>query len=436
MVDAFNFIKWHYMFHGGRVLFLSILVFALRLGQSFIQCFQAIWIWLSCFMMYTLFKRKRYDIFVALVTVTCFGSLSMRGLIDSVFWYTASVIFFWPILPMTIGFLLWKKGLTNKKTTFGCALAFFIAAFSEEQWAVAIICAFVILFVWDVISKDVVKAKNVVYISGVTGALIELLAPGNFVRVDETSFYDMGFISKILFKTPLIFDVNFDLSNGVEILLLGFTVLVVISALMIGRKRKILIATNIIISLLLLLVGFVNINASVKLCVRIVYAVFIAFEIGGYFITKKKIFNFAFFIGAIATQGMMVMAPNEPSRIVMPFQLIFIILILDILTNESDIWKSKLYRFIFGVIIIAAIVNIGYITYGYYKNIEVNEFNKKAFEAASEQYAKGQKIEKINLKRKEDDRFSSVMPYQEGREYLIPFYESYYEIEDVEFVWK
>ena len=152
-------------------------------------------------MMYALFKRKSYDVFATLATVMCFGSLSIRGLIDSVFWYTASVIYFWPILPMTIGFLLWKKGLTNKKTTFGCAFAFFVAAFSEEQWAVSVIVAFVILFVWDVIRKDIVKAKCVVYLSGVTGALIELLAPGNFVRADETRFYDMGFVSKVLFKT-------------------------------------------------------------------------------------------------------------------------------------------------------------------------------------------------------------------------------------------
>lgn len=87
------------------------------------------------------------------------------------------------------------------KRRFGCAFAFFVASFSEEQWAVSVIVAFAILFVWDVIRKDIVKAKCVVYISGVIGALIELLAPGNFVRADETNFYDMGFISKVLFKT-------------------------------------------------------------------------------------------------------------------------------------------------------------------------------------------------------------------------------------------
>lgn len=226
------------------------------------------------------------------------------------------------------------------------------------------------------------------------------------------------------------------MSNGVEILLLGFTVLVAISALTIGRKRKILILADVIISLLLLFAGFANINGSIKLCVRIVYAVFIAAVIGRYLITRKKIFSFAFFIGAIATQGMMVMAPNEPSRTIMPFQLIFIILILDILIGESDIWQAKLYRIMFSIMIMAAIVNIGYITYGYYENIEVNEFNKKALEAASDQYAKGEKIEKIYLKKKRDDKFSSVMPYQEGREYLIPFYESYYEIEGIEFIWE
>lgn len=57
--DLSAYLKLHYLHWGGRVLFLSLLIPALRTGVGFIQCLQATIFWLICLTCYLLLRRKK-----------------------------------------------------------------------------------------------------------------------------------------------------------------------------------------------------------------------------------------------------------------------------------------------------------------------------------------------------------------------------------------
>ncbi len=57
--DLLAYLKLHYLHWGGRVLFFSLLIPALRTGVGFIQCLQATIFWLICLTCYLLLRRKK-----------------------------------------------------------------------------------------------------------------------------------------------------------------------------------------------------------------------------------------------------------------------------------------------------------------------------------------------------------------------------------------
>ena len=142
--SVLHFLRWHYLNHGGRILyfFFEIIMFKTG-GTALIQIVQAVII-----IMISILSGK-----IVAASIKCeewqsvslclvmYGTLCLRSVRDSVYWYTASVIYVWPLLPM-LG-CIWLTILMRRKETLlrRCLAVFlaFMAAFSQEQTSVLMI---------------------------------------------------------------------------------------------------------------------------------------------------------------------------------------------------------------------------------------------------------------------------------------------------------
>ena len=72
------------------------------------------------------------------LTMILYGTIHIKSLRDGVYWYSASVLYVWPMLPFLGSIFLYlcneEKETGTKKAA--CILLTFLAAFSQEQIAV------------------------------------------------------------------------------------------------------------------------------------------------------------------------------------------------------------------------------------------------------------------------------------------------------------
>lgn len=198
--DILYFLYKHYMTHGGRVLYFFIEIILGRVDIWALRIVQSVVVF---FIMYIIIRYNEYNVFSALTAVILYLSLPLSIVSDGMYWFTASVLYVFPMLPFLVGSLLFHKTVFKEELSvcekWVMYISLFFASFSQEQISCAIvfvatICALVRFWLLRSTKSDF-KLKEEV-ITGLlliyAGFLILTLCPGSYARasVNKVPFFE------------------------------------------------------------------------------------------------------------------------------------------------------------------------------------------------------------------------------------------------------
>ena len=435
ITDLCRFMKWHYLSWGGRVLFLSLLTLALRIGEQFLQIFQPLIIWGLCLCIYELIKRKEYDWIAAVLSVLVLGSIGRMAAVDGIYWYTASCLYVWPFLVFFRVILLLHRTKRAQNKKFAAILILtFIAGFSQEQVAVIVVISLggaVILkrLLHEHVDRQLLFATT----AGTLGALIVIFAPGNFVR--SAAYADLSSLSlfeKVIINTARIFIKVFDRSNFAVILL--WLIVLQLLGFSLGKEEKIpfakyLKSLNILSSIVFLAVWVFCYSILFKLCIFFTISGLLLAENVLYYLIRKDTLPLALLAGAICSLGMMVFAPSFDGRSSIPFFVVVNLLEVNVLREElfhvRYHWTVQIVPIFLCMV---TLTNLLYLTIGLYRNREVNLINHVKLIENSKLTDLGEQVPTVQLYRVPDDRFTVTMPYWPDGEKIDSWLRHYYKL--------
>lgn len=133
-------------------------------------------------------EREQDLIRMGMVLFACLDVLCLR---ETVFWITGMMNYLFPAVVFLLGYLLFLKSRSGELKGMGLALYFavcLLAASSVEQFALMFIGMMTLHHGHDLLRKKRIPAYEwCAYSLALAGLAALLLAPGNFVRVDEQS---------------------------------------------------------------------------------------------------------------------------------------------------------------------------------------------------------------------------------------------------------
>lgn len=451
ILDIINFLKLHYQIWGGRVLYFFIEILLLRIDISAYRIFQSI---ITVMIFYTIYKiiAKKFNInnwIIAAFCVLCYGIFEINVLRGGIYWITASVLYFVPLLP----FLLYVYLYDGKNKKIICAILIFLSTWSQEQISVLALSYVSLYLIYNYfIEKKKNKVDIIMFIIAMLGFAILMLAPGSRVRMGTTSdFYNLTLIGKITTNLPVIINKNF----GESTKLFSFSFLlsciyIIYEYRKIGKFKK--IADISLISTIIILLGmifksegyftylmFFNDNIIFKISIMILFLIqflLILIVVVMYFYKKNDIKIIYLIIGALASQCAMIMAPYFPDRSVIMFEIIGFLLMSYCF---CDIFKNKKINpyYIFIPFMIISLFNFSKILYGYYKNNDEKTYNDKVLIDVSKRIKSGEDIKFVKLKKLEDLTYGIEEPYLEEFSYIKIYMKYYYDLpNDIEFIYE
>ena len=430
--DFFNFMAWHYNNWGGRVLFYGLFVLISKFGENALQMFQAVIIFLIVFIMYKIIERKKYDFRASLLCICLFCSISIKSAVDGIYWYAASAGYVWPFLFVMLMIYILKKEKYNERKFFIIgSISSFFAGFSHEQVAVGVVVflLFYIFFKYKYY-KETNKRLLIITIFGFAGALIELLAPGNFVRSDSNiDFYSLSIVQKIIINLPKILNINFNKSNLLWVVILSVG-LVYISRCI---QKNILKLYNLLLSVLLIFAAFNDTISYASIIISLLFIFSFVVEFIIYSKNKNDFIDICSLFSAIAMEGMLIVAPSISARQEIPFLFMFFICVENIYCDILDDSRI-LIQFVFVLLAIASFFNYGTIIKGFWENKKINEINRNKLQEKAALIKAGNEINSIILYRLPNDDFTSQMPYQQ--DFISYWVKNYYELPSgINFIW-
>ena len=448
--DIFEFLQFHYMNWGGRILCFLVECLILRHGLWLFRLIQSMVIAGIFYYIYKIitYFTKKDDYKLAALVVALYGIFEIIVLRAGFFWISASASYVFPILP----FLALVYHYTMKKNIpfIVASILALVSAFSQEQISALVIAYLLLCFIWDCIETKKFNYKHiVVFLFAIAGFAVLMLAPGNAARLTTTpEFSNLSLISKIILNYPTIILTTFGEYTRLFTLAF-FTVFAIISYKNIYENDKLKIL-NIVsfISNAIILVFTIYFSKGyfeglyylkniilVRNILIVVYTIQLLLSLYGLclYCIKHKMINVIFlFIAGIGSIAVMILAPYYPHRSIIPFMFICFIVFGYIL---HEYLEKKTILLI--PVIAILFFNFALITYGYYKNNNVNKNNHETLLLMSEKIKNGEKIEQIKLKKLPDMLYACDQPYIEGFEYIQFYIKCYYQLpQEIELVYE
>ena len=253
--DIFDFLSWHYFNWGGRCLCFFIEIIILRIGGAeLIQITQAVIIILISIISGKIIATMvKCDMWCSIaLSLVLYGTINLSTLRDGVYWYSASVSYVWPLLPL-LGSIYFYLLLQKRESVFRKCMAVFlvfIAAFSQEQISVLVIIWIlsIIFFTFWTERNHQCKRKVPYYLYGmamsaVIGGIITIVAPGNFARAATTrydEFYSKSILERIVENIENIININIGSYNWVFTLIMTISCGVAVAIYLKNKKIHIL----------------------------------------------------------------------------------------------------------------------------------------------------------------------------------------------------
>ena len=449
--DIFQFLKWQYYNWGGRILPFFYFIAVTHIGGlTLLRFVQATVITLIMYEMYLLARGKRISSkrpgdspLLAFTTVLLWGSFSITVARDGVYWFTASVLYTWPMV-FFLGAVLISRDIVVIKKRFlkplVLFLLYFLAACSQEQMAVITISYALLEAAFSFAHRF--KA----WIPGICGAFlggcIEILAPGNFVRAADQSneaFFSLSFWGKVKVTVPTIVFCNIGRNNFLFFILVCSMVFIAGIVLWQAGKSKKVLLFPILADVLSPIICFYCYRKSyygiVLQAVMALWAVLAALVIVWYCRIYQEYCLLFLCISALCSQGMMLVSPTYSYRCAILFQYLVLASSLLIFKRFLGNCTGSKARFLTGAgyVFLAFLfsLNGAQILRGYYSNHSVNTQNDQILREAVGQVEAGMEVTTIKLHRLKDDQYCNDMPYNKDKEYIAYWIKDYYDLPQV-----
>ncbi len=448
LTDILEFLQMHYLHWGGRILyfFFEIVIFRYG-GLTLMQFMQAVIIItiavISGKIVSMIIKTNLYQ--CVMLSLLLFGTFHLKTLRDGIYWFSASVLYVWPLLPFFGSIYLYlsieKKETSLKKA--GCILLTFLAAFSQEQIAVMTI---LLVFFFIVIKytkqqnkeplfSQVPRYMFVMLITALIGGALTILAPGNFERAQAglySAFYNKNIIVRTVQNIGWIINDNFGLYNW------AFVFIVTVfcgTAIIIYLKNKCLTISIITITTLLILERIIPVPKEIGVILGVFWILIFLPALVIYYYRKNQFLLLALLGVGFGSQFMMIVSPAVPlrSHIMMEF-ILHMVLTESIMYLLEKIKENKTQQILFhcGIILLVLYIVCNYVTIttGYKNNYRINQENHSRLLQAKEDYNVGKSVSEIVLYKLCDDNYANMMPYQEGYKNIETWMKRYYELPD------
>ncbi len=446
VIDVLKFLLWQYFNWGGRVIPFFFEIVSLKIGLGFIRIVQTVIICTINFILFQMLKGKDQfnNLMVVVLLFSFYAGMGLETLRNGVYWFTASVLYLWPLLFFFLAVYLYEKVEKLSALSVCVTILFFFAAFSYEQIAVMVVVYVLVKTVYETLRNRKIERYRVIILGGaICGAMLELLAPGNFARSKNesyTEFYNTPFLKRTCTNLCRVLDINIGKDNYLLALSIGIAVAII--AVFLWQKRKIsfrlFIQDGILIGILTILyavsfLGIIN-NDIIRFFGYGVLAILFIIHAVAYFIAKGKSWMIWLLLAGLCSQGMMIFSPTIPERCAIPFAFVLHFLLTYIFVEGIDGAKRKYFVPVFTIVIVLSWINFFGIMNGYYENSQINEMNHYELLEKSKRIQLGEDCKRILLYKLNDDRYASDMPYQQ--DYMEYWWKRYYSIpQEVNFIW-
>lgn len=377
------------------------------------------------------------------LSMILYGLFQLKTLKDGVYWYTASVLYTWPMLPLLGSIYMYlidkKKGSILKKIF--CIIFAFFAAASQEQIAVLTNIFYFLLFLFEYLKQRYRERKKFYtnwYIWGIlistwAGGAVILLAPGNIERAHSEiyqEFYNINFLIRTIRNVGWIVNDNVGFHNWVFVFAL--TIFFGTASAICLKNRKIMV-TMAVFALCFLIIPFTSMPKELGLIIGTLWIAVFCPVFFLYYIRRKEYFLLILLIAGICSQVMMIVSPAIPLRSHTMFEFILHIMLADCIIwldkeVNNDAKKSIILKGSVSIVLLYSVCNILVIMAGYKSNYEIHRINDQALMQVKSKIQAGENVEDILLYRLRNDNYANMMAYQEGFEYIELWMKKYYEI--------
>lgn len=443
--NILRFLGWQYLNWGGRILYFFLEICVLNVGLPAMRLVQSILIAGALVAGARLVAREEKKFPVALVLVWSLYFLwDLAVYRDGVFWFTASVLYVWPLCPFFAAVLLQRRYFTEGKRRDAVlgGLLFFLAAFSQEQVAVLVIIYNLTVCLYRFFTqKSRAFSEFSFLICAVLGGGIEIMAPGNFVRSADSRYADFRALSlpeKILQNLPGVVNINIGPGNRM------LSVCAVVVSLLVfwqhGARRKgaackVLAALEVLLGAAVL-VGLFTLPAESTPLIALTFGWIVVFCVEAIldFLAEQNGYILGLWAGGIFSQGMMLISPTLSLRCCIPF-----LFVLDVVIAHFAVKYLKSRLLLYGITVVLFLLslkNAVSIYHGYHRNAETHEINDAIMRVNCVAIEQGTQMDTITLYRLQDDSYANSMAYQSGTEFIEYWLKYYYRIpQDVKVLW-
>ena len=451
ILDIINFLVFHYQNWGGRVLYFFQEIVLLRFGLSSYRLFQSIATLGMFVIIYKLVSNKLNikSSKLALFCVLCYGLFEIIVLRGGIYWITASVLYFIPLLP----FLLFVYLYNGENKNILCGILIFLSTWSQEQVAVL---ALSYIFIYTFHNWFILKKKNkidiIMCVVSLIAFLILMLSGGTASRTENYSeFYSLPLYLRVARNSASIIINNFGVYNKLFTFAFFICGIYMSYSNKVSMKHKFISLISIISSTIILVLNVImkdgyfttiyvhkdiNIYRGIVVIVFLIQLSIVLFNMIYYLYKNKQYIFIYIFISAILSQASMIVAPYFPLRSTTMFELmcfvIFTYTFAQILKNKKNISNIILLP-----MLIACSFNMLGIMYGYYSNNDEQKYNDTILKSVSKEIKSGKNIKTVKLKKLQNSTYSIEQPYDEGFDYIAYYMKYYYDIpQSVEFIYE
>lgn len=421
--DVLKFLKATYMIWAGRIFDQFLLIECLKNGERFIQLIQTIVIFFTIFFTVKVFSKKENFIRNFVLVTMMFFSIPIIITKLSLFWYCASVIYFWPFLFFVLGLFLLKRKDWRKTNSFYKIILLalgIISGWSQEQVGMAF-CAFMFTTIcWEYIfdNKNINKNKILFFIGNIIGYSILMIAPGNFARMSTDS--DKNFLlNSFEVVKELIWNFKYINNNIVYISIIAFLLILLNSRISkkesVEKLKKVSMIIIILTQIIIMISKFTDIG-KINYIALIFHFLFMIFAIIIYIVLYKDKIIAALSCAAIASLIPVFISPYFVHRMLFPIYYINIIILLVLLENfQANIENVKyinIKNVMLYMILLVGVIRYSLTLYGYFENSIPKNINNKILREAKQKIDQGELIDTIYLYKNMNERYTGTQPYE------------------------
>jgi len=453
--EIFQFLGLHYQQWGGRIVGFFFEIFLGHIGIHVFQFFQCITILGTFILIYLIVTKltNYHHPFIALFTVFSYGLFEIEQLRGGIYWMTASCLYMIPLF-FFLAFVylhLVRKELHFSHKIFSVLydgiliLCVFLATFSQEQIAVAVLVYVFLSSIVTYVKTKKLSISDILFcIASLSAFLILMLAPGNETRLSHPTsapFYALSFYGKFRKNVPEIVNGIFGPDYRYFTSVFFLTILYCAYHNLKQKKGISLLNVGAFLLCIFMVLGQLMFSNSYfgymtaffqdhlfLLSLVMIFHLLVILYVAILYLVKYQEWTILYLVvGAIFSQGAMLVAPYYVGRCAIIFNIICFLFCLNVLIHFKQETKFSLIYILIPFILITSF-NMMTIYRGYLKNYVINERNDQVLVEVSKRIKNGGEISEVVLEKLPDPLYSAEQPYQKNYEYIIHWMHVYYDI--------